>query len=66
MLCVNSAIHLVVEAPQRLACTNASDNYLVVPYSSPRVKKQNFPSPSYPAVSLEQQKELSICRCKST
>ena len=33
-----SALHLVVEAPQRLACTDASDNYLVVPYSSPKVR----------------------------
>lgn len=36
-MCVSSAFHLVVEASQRLACTNASDNYLVVPYSSPKV-----------------------------
>ena len=36
MPCLCSALHLVVEAPQRLACTNASDSYLVVPYSSPK------------------------------
>ena len=35
------AFHLVVEAPQRLGCTNASDNYLVVPYSSPKFAEQS-------------------------
>lgn len=31
----------MVEAPQRLACTNVSDSYLVVPYSSPKVRHHN-------------------------
>ena len=31
----------MVEAPQRLACTNVSDSYLVVPYSSPKVRYYN-------------------------
>ena len=56
---MNSAFHLVVEAPQRLACTNASDNYLIVPYSSPKVKKQSLPSPADPDLPLEQQKKRS-------
>lgn len=40
-LCPCRAFHLVVEAPQRLGCTNASDDYLVVPYSSPKFAEQS-------------------------